>query len=151
MRVGFIATVLGLVLATGAAFANPGVEARQALMKSIVGDVKAIAGYVKGENVETPADVAMRAEAIKANAAKISGAFGDQVHVENADGVKTIASPAIWQKWDEFVATASGLESSAGALAMTAAGGDKAAIAESFGALTKNCGACHKAFRVKKE
>ena len=29
--------------------------------------------------------------------------------------------------------------------------GDKAAIAESFGALSKNCGACHKAFRVKKD
>lgn len=150
MRIGMIAAALAATLAAGSAFANEGVEARQKLMKAIGGDVKGIAGYVKGENQETPADVGKRAAMIKANAMKIGGAFNDEIHVENANGVETTASPAIWQKHDGFLAAASDLETAAGALEVTAAGGDKAAIAASFGAMTKTCGGCHTVYRVKK-
>jgi len=152
MRIGTIAAAAALAAATlaGAAMANPGVESRQALMKSIVGHTKAIGGYVKGQNAETPADVAKRAASIAADAARIGGAFGDQVHTDNAGDVKTTASSAIWMKWDEFEATAKSLEMSAIELAGAAAGGDKAAIGAAFGGMTKNCGACHKPFRVKK-
>ena len=151
MRLGMITAAVVVALTAGVASANPGVEARQALMKSMVGNVKAISGYVKGDNAETPADVARRAAAIKADAGKIASAFGDQIHAENADGIKTRATPAIWLKWDEFAGNADKLGKDAGALEMTAAGGDQTAIAAAFGAVAKNCGACHKAFRGKKQ
>jgi len=150
MRLGVIVAAIAVLATASAAYANSGVDARKALMKSIGGNVKGVAGYVKGENAETPADVAKRAAAIKADAGKIADAFGDKIHVENAGDVKTTASPAIWEKWSEFTDTASNLASAAGGLEMAAAGGDKAAITAAFGAMTKNCGACHKPFRVKK-
>ena len=150
MRIGIIAAAVVAVMASSSAIANPGVEARQQLMKSIVGNVKAIGGYVKGQNDEGPSNVGSRAASIAADAARIGGAFGDQVHVENANGVKTTAAPAIWEKWGDFVKIAADLEGAAITLAGVAASGDKAQIGASFGAMTKTCGACHKPFRIKK-
>ena len=150
MRKGmFVVAAAAAALFAGAAMANPGVEARQELMKSIGGNTKAIGGIVKGGPGEA-SEVATRAAAIAASAAMIGGKFGDQVHVENAGDVKTTASPAIWMKWDEFVKAGTDLETAAKALETTAAGGDMAAIGAAFGAMTKTCGACHTPFRVKK-
>jgi len=129
---------------------NPGVDARQALMKGIGGDLKTIKGYVTGESGDVAA-VEAAAKSIAVASARIDGLFNDEIHVENANGVKTTASPAIWQKRDEFTGIAGDMEAAATALAATAAaGGDAEAIRAGFGAVAKNCGACHKPFRVKK-
>lgn len=129
---------------------HPGVDARHMLMKEISTDLKVIKAYVAGESSDLAA-VEASAESIAVASAKIDGAFQDQIHVENANGVTTTASPAIWQKWDEFSAIADDMETAANALAMTAAaGGDADAVKAGFGGIAKNCGACHKPFRVKK-
>lgn len=129
---------------------DPGVDARQALMKEIGGHLKAIKGYVTGESGDA-ATVEAAAKSIAVAAARIDGLFNDEIHVENAGDVKTTASPAIWQKRDEFNKIADDMEAAAMALAATAAaGGDDEAVRAGFGAVAKNCGACHKPFRVKK-
>lgn len=151
MRIGIIAATAALSVFAGAAIANPGLDARKALMQDIVGNVKVIGGYMKGKNKASAEDVSWLAGTIKEDAARIADAFGDKIHVENADGLKTTASPAIWNDWDKFVMVAGELGKTAGALETTAAGGDKKAIGAAFGAMTKTCGACHKPFRVKKK
>lgn len=129
---------------------DPGVDARQALMKEIGGGLKTIKGYVSGESGDAAA-VAAAAKSIAVASSRIDGAFNDEIHVENAGAVKTTASPAIWRKRDEFNKIAGDMEAAALALAATAsAGGDSDAIRAGFGAVAKNCGACHKPFRVKK-
>lgn len=150
MRMIKLAAAAVVLFGATAATANQGVEDRKELMQSIVKNVKAIGGVVKGESQETAADVSRRASEIKAAAADIEGAFGDRVHVQNAGDVKTTASPAIWPQWAKFVEIANDLEARAGELASAADGGDMDAIKGGFSAMTKTCGACHKPFRIKK-
>lgn len=128
---------------------HPGVDARKAVMKDIGGNLKKVKSFVAGEGGDA-AMVASAAASIAASAAEIQYIFDDQVHVDNAGDVKTTASADIWSKWDEFKTTAADLETAAVALAAAAASGDANAIKAGFGATAKNCGACHKPFRVKK-
>lgn len=151
MRLGVIAAGITAVMIAGSAMANPGVESRQALMKSIVGNVKAIGAVIKGQSTESMADVSRRAGEIKMDADNLGGVFGDHVHVENAGSVRTTASPAIWKNWSEFFKLGQDMEAAAATLQSVAAGGDKAAVRTAFGAMTKTCGACHKPYRVKKK
>lgn len=151
MRLGVIAIGIAAVMVASGAMANPGVEARQALMKSIVGNVKAIAGVVKGQSDESLSDVARRAGEIETAADKMGGVFGDRVHVDNAGGVRTTASPAIWDRWAEFFNAGVNLEAAAVSLQTAAASGNMDAVKGAFGGMTKTCGACHKPFRIKKK
>ena len=82
MRIGIIAAAVVAVMASSSAIANPGVEARQQLMKSIVGNVKAIGGYVKGQNDEGPSNVGSRAASIAADAASICAASSAWTRVD---------------------------------------------------------------------
>ena len=151
MRFGVIAAGVAAVMIAGSAMAHEGVEARQKLMKSIVGNVKAIGAVVKGKSTESMADVARRAGEIKMDADNMGGVFGDQVYVENANGVRTTAAPAIWTNWSDFFKLGQDMEAAAATLQVTAAGGDMDAVKAAFGAMTKTCGACHKPYRIKKK
>ena len=151
MRFGVIAAGVAAVMIAGSAMAHEGVEARQKLMKSIVGNVKAIGAVVKGQSTESMADVARRAGEIKMDADNMGGVFGDQVYVENANGVRTTAAPAIWTNWSDFFKLGQDMEAAAATLQVTAAGGDMDAVKAAFGAMTKTCGACHKPYRIKKK
>ena len=151
MRLGVIAAGVAAVMIAGSAMAHDGVEARQKLMKSIVGNVKAIGAVVKGQSTESMADVARRAGEIKMDADNMGGVFGDQVYVENANGVRTTAAPAIWTNWSDFFKLGQDMEAAAATLQVTAAGGDMDAVKAAFGAMTKTCGACHKPYRIKKK
>jgi cytochrome c556 len=150
MRFGVIAAGVAAVMITGSAMAHEGVEARQKLMKSIVGNVKAIVAVVKGQSTESMADVARRAGEIKMDADNMGGVFGDQVHVENANGVRTTASPTIWANWSDFFKLGQDMEAAASTLQAAAEDKDMDAVKGAFGAMTKTCGACHKPYRVKK-
>lgn len=151
MRLGVIVAGVAAVMIAGSAMAHEGVEARQKLMKSIVGNVKAIGAVVKGQSTESMADVARRAGEIKMDADNMGGVFGDQVYVENANGVRTTAAPAIWTNWSDFFKLGQDMEAAAATLQVTAAGGDMDAVKAAFGAMTKTCGACHKPYRIKKK
>jgi len=124
------------------------IKERRALMKDNGGNLKGIIGYLK-KGMGTPADVARRAEAIAANAAKMPTLFPKGTSL--ADGVgETGAKPAIWEDKAKFDAAAGTLKKLASALAATARTGDKKAIAMAISTVGKQgCGGCHKPFRKK--
>lgn len=150
--VAAVAFAAALPIGYGVAMADAaGVEARQQLMKDVAAANRVIAGYVKGENDATPEQVKERAETIAELASQMPSKFGDRIHTDNADGIKTRALPPIWERWDEFEKTSSDLAASANAVAAAADSGDKEAITAAFADMTPNCGACHRPFRAAQQ
>jgi cytochrome c556 len=90
------------------------------------------------------AEIARDAEEIRAAAARVPSLFPPG----SRDG-HSEATPAVWQRWQEFVAAASTLEREAEKLAVSARSGPDTAIAEQFRATTRACSGCHDVFRLK--
>jgi len=127
------------------------VKKRQETMKQLGGNMKAIKTFLEG-GAGSAADVAERAAAINAIAARIPSLFPEGTGMDEVKDPKNGAKPEIWLDWERFAAVAKALEERSAALKTVAAGGDRGAIGAAFGAMGKNgCGACHKPFRVKLE
>lgn len=138
----FVVASLVLGLGVSAAFAGA-IEDRQALMKGVGAATKTGAGLAKGE---IPFDAAKAAEVLKVYVAaseKLPTLFPE----DSKTGGDTTASPKIWDDMAGFKAAAAKFGADAKA-AMAAT--DQASFAAAFGEVTKNCGACHGAYRVKK-
>jgi len=159
------AAVLAVGIAAGAnnfVQAQPGVQLadaaqmaagkdRQELMKSIGGNMKTVADFLKGEGGTS--DEAMAAAAkINELAATIPSAFQMEASLDEMDAVgKNRGKPEIWLNWDGFVEDASVLEDKSAALVSAFQGGDNGAIQAAFGDMGKNaCGGCHEDFRGPK-
>jgi cytochrome c556 len=126
------------------------VAQRQDLMKDNGAHAKAISEFVENGK-GTAADVKMHAEALQANAKRIPSLFPAGTSAEDMPN-RSYAKADIWTKWPEFEKAAYELEEQAEKLAAVAETGDAAAIKVQFASLGKNaCGACHQAFRLKKE
>ncbi len=141
-----IAVALGSIAVVAATPAET-IKQRQALMKELGGNMKAMYGFTQGQGGETVADIAKRAEVMKGLAAQIPGLFppGTSRYV-----AKSSAKPEIWENWAAFEAAANSLADQAGKMAEVAAGGDNAAIATQFEQLGSiGCGGCHSKFREK--
>jgi cytochrome c556 len=59
------------------------------------------------------------------------------------------AKPAVWERWDDFVAGARLMESEAEKLASVARSGNDKAITIQAGAVTRTCSACHQTYKTK--
>ena len=104
---------------------------------------------VRGElEKDTPdfALIAAKANDINARAMKIETHF--PAGTSTADGFKTEALPAIWEKPEEFKAAATKLVDESAKLATLAAGGDKAAVDAQATAMGGACKGCHDQFRL---
>jgi len=135
----------GLLLALGTSLALAGpIEDRQQLMKGIAAATKTGAGLAKGD---IPYDQAKAQEVFatySTNIEKLPSLFPE----DSKTGSETTASPKIWEDMAGFKDHAAKLDSDAkAALASTA---DQASFAKAFGDVTKNCGACHGTYRIKK-
>jgi len=140
------AAIIGVAGSTLAFAAGEPQVVRQEMMKKVGGSVGAMAKMVKGE-----AD--FDAEAVLAALQTISDqmvTFPDQFPVGSETGFETEAAPAIWEKMDEFKATAMALKESADA-GIASAPADVDGLKAVFGPMTKNCGTCHETFRLKKD
>lgn len=116
-------------------------EDRQAVMKNVGAATGAGAKMAKGE-VEFNA-VAAQLVLKTMNSAALG--FGLMFPEGSETGADTEASPAIWSDRAGFDAAAAKF------VADTAANPtDLDSFRAAFGAATSNCGACHKAYRVKK-
>jgi cytochrome c556 len=137
-----IAAVIGFMtlLASSHVFAQA--DKRQALMKSNSADAKAIKAAVEAKDYAT---IETKAKEIMGNADKIVSLFP-----KGSDTGKTKATPAIWDKPDEFAKNAKNLSKAASELADAAKAKDDAAIAVKVKALGDVCGSCHKTFRAEK-
>src|ERR671914_1317106 len=118
------------------------IEKRQKAMKSNSADVKAIKAAVESKDYAT---IETKAKDIMGTADKIPSLFPKGSNVG-----KTKATPAIWEKSDEFAKQAKNLSKASGELASAAKSKDDAAIAAKFKEVGETCSSCHKAFRAEK-
>ena len=118
------------------------IEKRQKAMKGNSADVKAIKGAVESKDYAT---IETKAKDIMGTADKIPSLFP-----KGSTAGKTKATPAIWEKSDEFAKSAKTLSKASGELASAAKSKDDSAVAEKFKAVGEACSSCHKAFRAEK-
>ena len=132
---------------SGAAWAQSAADSvaqRQAGFKAIAaatGEVKKVMDA--GGDLTT---VAAKAEEVSAFAKRMPALFPAGSGTES--GQKTRALAAIWQNKSDFDANAGMLGSAADRLAVALKANDKTATAAAFGAMTGQCGACHRPYRA---
>ena len=145
----FVQAQPGVQLADAAQMAA--VKDRQELMKSIGGNMKTVADFLKGEG-GTSDEAMAAASKINELAATIPSAFQMEASLDEMDAVgKNRGKPEIWLNWDGFVDAAETLEDTSATLVSAFQGGDNGAIQEAFGNMGKNgCGGCHNDFRGPK-
>ena len=135
--------VMGATAAAVLAAEDP-ILARQALMKENGKDTKLGAAMAKGE---TPFDLAkakMIFDAYADSAAKMPSLFPES----SKSGHDTTASPKIWGDMAAFKAQFATFGKDAGEAKASVK--DLATFRAAFGKITKECGACHDKWRVKK-
>ena len=64
-------------------------------------------------------------------------------------GADTKARPEIWKNADKFRQTVERFQADTARLVQAAGKGNLDAVKGPFGAVTKNCGGCHKEYRAK--
>ena len=117
-------------------------DKRQALMKNNSENTKAIKGAVEAKDYAT---IEAKARDIMGNAEKIVSLFP-----KGSDKGKTKATPAIWEKSDDFAKAAKNLGTAASGLASAAKAKDESAVTANVKGVSNACGGCHKAFRAEK-
>lgn len=128
--------------------APPIIKEREENFEAIGAAFKAVRGQL---DATTPdfALVAAKASDINTRAQAIPNHF--PAGTSTADGFKTEALPAIWEKPEEFKAAAQKLVDESAKLASLAPGGDKAAVGAQAMAMGGACKGCHDKFRLDDE
>ena len=137
--------VVSLAVATTVVVAqqNP-ITARQALMKANSDQAKIGAAMVKGE---APFDLA-KAKAIFATYANSAAKVGDLFPPNSKTGDKTTAAPKIWEDMAGFKAKL--VKFGSDAKGAEAAVKDLDSFKAQFAEVQKNCGGCHRDYRVRR-
>jgi len=118
---------------------------RQEMMKKVGGATGDMAKMVKGE-ADFDAAVTLAALTTISEVAETIGVY----FPEGSDtGFETEAAPAIWTDRAGFDEKLAALKADAEA-GIAAAPADLDGLKAVFGPLTKNCGACHETYRLKK-
>ncbi|MDA5557313.1 c-type cytochrome [Shimia sp. MMG029] len=135
-----------VTLTAGMAYAHNGVKdpqvmARMQGMEQISGAFKTLVSMAKNETPLHQAKARMARDTLVLHSSKITALFEPQ-----ASDPKSEALPAIWANWDDFGAQANKLQTTAKALDFK----DRAALADTLGAVGGTCRACHKNYRAKK-
>lgn len=125
--------------------APPVLKERQDNFEAIGDAFKAVRGELEKDAPDF-ALIAAKATDINARAMKIEGHF--PAGTSTADGFKTEALPAIWEKPEEFRAAAQKLVDESAKLATLAGEGDKAAVGAQAMAMGGACKGCHDQFRL---
>lgn len=124
------------------------IKERQENFKAIGGAFKAIRGELD-KDVPDYALIGTKAADINSRAGVIATHF--PTGTGPAEGLKTEALPAIWEKPDAFKAAAQKLVDESGTLVTRAGEGDKAAVAKQAMAMGGTCKGCHDQFRLDDE
>lgn len=124
------------------------VEAREKLMKTMGGGMKALTQFLKGE-AGGPAEVKKAASDIAGVAAHDPmGVFPKGTALGVGDSA---AKPALWDNWPKAAGLWGDLKTASATLVQAADRGDKAAVAAATQAVGKVCQSCHEEFRQKKD
>ncbi len=131
--------------ATAAKDVPPVLKEREENFEGIGDAFKAVRGELEKDTPDFTL-IAAKATDINARAMKIEGHF--PAGTSTADGLKTEALPAIWEKPAEFKAAAQKLVDESAKLVTVAAEGDKAAVGAQAMAMGGACKGCHDQFRL---
>ncbi|MCL9999298.1 MAG: cytochrome c [Erythrobacter sp.] len=126
----------------------PIIKEREENFEAIGAAFKAIRGQLDADAPDF-ALIAAKATDINTRAQAIPNHF--PASTSTADGFKTEALPAIWEKPEEFKAAAQKLVDESAKLVSLAPGGDKAAVAAQAMAMGGACKGCHDKFRLDDE
>ncbi|AVA20784.1 c-type cytochrome [Rhizobium sp. LEGMi198b] len=139
------ATVLAGV-AFGSVVAADGThDSRIAVMKKVGGAAGALGAIAKGDKPYDAEVVKAALMTIAENAKAFPDHFGP-----NSDKTDAEVNPKIWDNFSDFKAKANKLSSNAEtALAQLPA--DQAGVGATLKTLGGDCGACHQAYRIKKD
>ncbi|WP_319773111.1 cytochrome c [Breoghania sp.] len=147
LRSAFLFTGLGALAFSVAALAQGDpIKQRQEAMKAIGGSMKVLGEMAKGVK---PYDGAAAEAAVGRIHDSIDG-FTDLFPEGTEMGGDTEASPAIWDKPEEFKADAEALKA-ASAAAKPEVGRGLDALRASLGSVGGACKDCHQSFRIKKD
>ncbi len=144
MKKLILAFALAALSAT-ASLADP-IADRQAIMKAVGKAVGSVVPIAKGEAPFDAAAVAAAFATINENVQKMDVAALFPAGSETGD---TTASPKIWEDMAGFQAAVDKYKADVAA-AVAANSADLPTFQAQFGAVTKNCGACHEVYRIKK-
>jgi len=142
IRSVFVLAGLGLGLCAAMAQSNPIAERQQA-MKSVSAAAREGAAIAKGD----VAFDATKAQAVFKTFADTAKKMPALFPETSKTGGETTAAPKIWEDQAGFKVAFAKFEADAAAGANVT---DLAGFRTAFGAATKNCGACHESYRVKK-
>lgn len=129
------------LIATAAAAQDSPHDQREKLMKGMGGQLGPLVAMVQGK---TDYD-AEKAKAAADKLAELAGSDWEPLFPEGS--VTGRATPAIWEKWDEFMADKQALADATAKLASSAGDGIDSLKAD-FGPVGSACGTCHKTFRA---
>ena len=133
------------LVGTTTAIANDPIANRQAAMKNVGAAMRVAAGMVKGKIAYEGVAAEMAMRVMNSTAAGLTSLFPDGTQT----GGDTEAAPKIWEDKAGFdAATATFLKASAAAAEAAKKG--EADFKAAFGAVAKNCKACHQDYRIKK-
>ena len=140
-----LAVGIGLVMVSSASAVMSPAKQRQAAMKALGGHMKAIGAVAKGKAPYSAA-IPVHAQAIDEIAQYMGLLFP-----AGSGGMETRAKPEIWSDAAGFAGKLDALTAATPALVAAAKTGDAGAIGAALGGVGKNCGGCHKPFRVPKK
>lgn len=144
------AVSLATLAITGTTFAHEGamgiVKVRMDAMSAIGDNMKSISAMLTGKADFDGDLIAKQAREISGHAASFPDHFKEEI-----EDKYTEASPAIWQKPDEFKKISADLAAYADTLGQKAVGSeDGKLLMADFKELAGTCKTCHEQFRVKK-
>lgn len=149
VKISVAVAIMGsLVLISGAmaeATGNIAVDNRIAAMKNLGKNMKAIAAVAKGQ-AEYSAALNANAAEVARIAKTITSLFEEKVVMEGSR-----AKAEIWTDMKDFKLKAEALVMASEGLIVAVRTGDQGKIGAALGATGKNCGGCHKPYRIPKK
>lgn len=140
-----VIAISAIAFASTAAFADP-IADRKALMKANGAAAGTISKVVKGETPFDAATVLAALQTLADDAQKMDPAV---LWPAGSDVGDTASAPTIWTDPAGFQAAIDKFQADTAA-AVAAAPQDVAALQAQLGIIGGNCGACHEAYRIKK-
>ncbi len=150
MKKALVLATLGAIALSTTVLAHKGatgvVKQRMMAMTAIADEIKLVASMLRGKQAFDTKTISSGAAIIQSHAQKLTALFP-----AGSLDKPTTATPAIWEKPEEFTRLTEALAFHANALAESANSTNSAkGIRQDFIALTGTCKSCHEQFRVKK-
>ena len=145
----FVAVIVGaIVFGTAyAQFSKPeqAIKYRKSVMFLIVQHFGRMGAVIKGKAPYKMAEFTRNAVAVQT----LSSLDWEAFQMPGSDKGDTRLSATVFKQRSKFNETAKAFQNDTAKLADAARGGNFDTIKSQFGEVAKNCGSCHKAFRVK--